>query len=184
MFSQEDTKQIEDLGISVKQVEEQLEHFRKGFPWMKIVSPATPQRGISVLSKAQEAEAIEYCSNAKVNGKCKFVPASGAASRMFKTMFAALEQLKEGKELPADSPAVELAANIDKFAFYTEEMFGKKQDTKEYIESVLVKLLTKEGLNYGEKPKGVIKFHKYPDGEARTAFAEHLVEAQAYMRNS
>lgn len=184
MFSQEDTRQIEEMGSSVKQVEEQLEHFRKGFPWMKIVSPATPQRGISVLSDAQEAEALEYFSNAKVNGKCKFVPASGSASRMFKTMFVALEQLKEGKELPADSPAVALAANIDKFAFYTEEVFGKKQDSKEYIESVLFKLLTREGLDYGEKPKGVIKFHKYPDGEARTAFAEHLVEAQAYMRNS
>ncbi len=62
-------------------------------------------------------------------------------------------------------------------------MFGKPEDTKEFRLNVVNKVLDAEGLGYGSKPKGVIRFHKYPDGEARTAFAEHLVEGQDYMRN-
>jgi len=183
MLSQEDIRQIEARGLSAKQVEEQLEHFRKGFPWMKIISPATRERGISVLSDEEAEASVEYCSTAAVSGKCKFVPASGAASRMFKAMFAGLADLDAGKAMLPGSPVAMLSSNIDRFAFYTEKMFGKKQGTVEYARNVLLKLLTPEGLDYGNKPKGVIKFHRYPDGEVRTAFAEHLVEAQAYMRN-
>ena len=73
---------------------------------------------------------------------------------------------------------------ICSFAFYSSELFGDKPcSCPEYRKSVLSKTLTDEGLAYGSKPKGVLKFHKYTDGEIRTAFAEHLVEAQNYMRN-
>jgi hypothetical protein len=71
---------------------------------------------------------------------------------------------------------------VERFAFYTEELFGKVEDSREFRLSVVEKVLTDKGLAYGSKPKGVIRFHKYPDGEARTAFAEHLVEGQDYMR--
>ena len=62
----------------------QLERFRKGFPWLKIEAAATPGRGIEVLSEEQIKEASAYADSAEVKGKCKFVPASGAASRMFR----------------------------------------------------------------------------------------------------
>ena len=77
-----------------------------------------------------------------------------------------------------------LAGSIDRFAFWTAELFGPEiLDTPEYRRCVAEKVLTDAGLGYGAKPKGVIKFHRYADGECRTAFAEHLVEGQAYMRD-
>lgn len=144
----------------------EIQRFKDGFPWMDIVAPATPSKGISVLDSKEQEEAVAYAAGAKVDGKCKFVPASGAASRMFKDIFAGLQE-------PNDAVR-ELAENIKRFAFYDPALF----DGKNPAEVVLMP----EGLGYGSKPKGVIRFHRYPDGECRTAFAEHLVEGQDYMR--
>ncbi len=183
MFSPTDQQQILERGASLSQVKEQIEHFKNGFPWMKIVGPATPQRGIKVLdSEAQEA-AVAYYQKADVHGKSKFVPASGAASRMFKDMFQGLATLEAGEDLPKDAPGAKLSARIKDFAFYSEELFGEPEDSREYRLETLKKLLKEEGLAYGSKPKGVLAFHRYPQ-EVRTAIAEHLVEAQEYMRNS
>ncbi len=184
MFSQKDINQIRERGSSVRGVEQQIDLFKKGFPWMKIVGPATPERGIRVLSEDEADAAIRYYETADIAGKCKFVPASGAASRMFKDIFAGLATLDKGEDLPADAAGARLAAQIEKFAFYTEALFGPKQDSAAYRRSVLSKVLTDEGLGYGSKPKGVIRFHRYDGGEVRTAIAEHLVEAATYMRNA
>ena len=184
MFRKEDIEQIEQRGSSVQTVEQQVERFKQGFPWMKIVAPATPERGIQVLDEAAVEAAAKYYDGAAINGKCKFVPASGAASRMFKDLFSGLDALKAGKELADDAPAAKFVDQIQSFAFYTPELFGEQTcKCPEYRQAVLSKTLTDEGLGYGAKPKGVLKFHKYTDGEIRTAFAEHLVEAQNYMRN-
>ena len=183
MFSPTDQQQILERGASLSQVKEQIEHFKNGFPWMKIVGPATPQRGIKVLdSEAQEA-AVAYYQKADVYGKSKFVPASGAASRMFKDMFQGLATLEAGEDLSKDAPGAKLSARIKDFAFYSEELFGEPEDSREYRLETLKKLLKEDGLAYGSKPKGVLAFHRYPQ-EVRTAIAEHLVEAQEYMRNS
>ncbi len=183
MFNQKDTQQIEARGATVRQVKQQIEHFKSGFPWMKIVGPATPERGIKVLTPELTAQAEAYYQTAAVHGKSKFVPASGAASRMFKDMFSGLSALEEGKDLPADAPGAKLAARIKDFAFYTPDLFGEPADSLEYRLETLRKLLKEDGLAYGSKPKGVLKFHRYPE-EVRTAIAEHLVEAQQYMRNA
>ena len=184
MFTKDDIRQIEQRGSSVQTVEDQVERFKKGFPWMKIVAPATPERGIHVLDAEAVDAAVKYYEAAKINGKCKFVPASGAASRMFKDLFSGLDALKAGKELADDAPAAKFVSCIKDFAFYTPELFGEEvYPCSKYRMSVLSRTLTDEGLGYGAKPKGVLKFHKYTDGEIRTAFAEHLVEAQNYMRN-
>ena len=183
MFTEKDTRQIADRGADLRQVEQQIEHFKKGFPWMKIVGPATPRSGIRVLSPAEAEAAADYYRKADIHGKCKFVPASGAASRMFKDMFAGLDKLEAGEDLPAEAPGARLAARIRDFAFYTEDLFGQPQDSAAYRRETLRKLLKEDGLEYGAKPKGVLKFHRYAD-EVRTAIAEHLVEAQDYMRNA
>lgn len=165
-------------------IEEQVERFKKGFPWMDIVAPATPGNGITVLDEEELALCENYEPAAPVRGRCKFVPASGAASRMFKDIFAGLDTLSGGGDVDASSAVARLAANIDKFAFWTEELFGAEVvDSQEYRRMVAEKVLTDAGLGYGSKPKGVIKFHRYADGECRTAFAEHLVEGQEYMRD-
>ena len=149
----------------------QIERFRKGFPYLDIVAPATPGKGIEVLDGEKAREAAEYADTAEVRGKCKFVPASGAASRMFKDIFA-------GLDTPNDSVR-SLAENLEKFAFYSPQTSGSAPHDPC---TTARRLLTDEGLGYGSKPKGVLKFHRYPD-EVRTALAEHLVEGQAYMRN-
>ena len=150
----------------------ELERIKKGFPWLDIAAPATPGRGIEVLTEEEATRAEAYAENTEVAGRCKFVPASGAASRMFKDIFAGAE---------SENDAVrKLAAELENFAFYDPAVFGKApfapKDTAR-------KLLFDEGLGYGKKPKGVLKFHRYPD-EVRTAIAEHFVEGQAYMRNA
>ena len=183
MFSQIDQQQILDRGATLRQVKEQIEHFKNGFPWMKIVGPATPERGIKVLDPQAVQAAVAYYQQATIQGKSKFVPASGAASRMFKDMFQGLAELEAGKDLPADAPGAKLAARIKDFAFYTPELFGEPEDSAAYRQETLKKLLKEDGLAYGSKPKGVLKFHRYQD-EVRTAIAEHLVEAQKYMRNA
>ena len=185
MFSKSDIAQIEGRGSSPKTAEEQVERFKNGFPWLKIVAPATPEKGIKVLTTEEENAAANYCESAHVDGRCKFVPASGAASRMFKDLFAGLDALEKGESIAADSPAAKFVSNISSFAFYSPEVYGEKPaDEAQWQKTVLAKTLREEGLGYGSKPKGVLKFHKYPSGEIRTAFAEHLVEAQNYMKNA
>ena len=128
MLSQKDIKQIEERGATLRQVKLQIEQFKTGFPWMKIVGPATPERGIKVLSPQEVEEAVAYYKGATIKGKSKFVPASGAASRMFKDMFAGLEQLEGGEDLKADAPGARLAAHIKDFAFahvkFNVHLFG------------------------------------------------------------
>ena len=182
MFTETDIRQIEARGATKSQIETQIEHFKNGFPWMKIVAAATPGFGIRVLDAEAAKEAAAYYRRADVKGKCKFVPASGAASRMFKDMFAGLDKLEAGEDLPADAPGTKLAARIKDFAFYDPALFGEPEDSAAYRRETLRKLLKDDGLDYGNKPKGVLKFHRYAK-EVRTAIAEHLVEAQAYMRD-
>lgn len=163
MFSKDDIRQIEARGASLSQIGEQIDRFKKGFPAMKIAGAAVPGRGIRILSGAEVAAAADYYQSAVVKGKCKFVPASGAASRMFKDMFAGLDKLRSGEDLPADAPGSKLAAHIKEFAFYTPEMFATPVDSAQYRKDTLAKLLGEEGLGYGSKPKGVLKFHRYAD---------------------
>ena len=160
-----------------KKINDQISRFKNGFPWLDIVAPATAQKGITILDSKAIEEAEKYYSTANIAGKSKFVPASGAASRMFKDLFAGLDAVKEGKDITG-KPAAEFVSKIAEFPFYSDELFLEADSEK-----VLSNTLTSSGLNYGAKPKGVLKFHKYSDGEVRTAFAEHLVEAQCYMKN-
>lgn len=156
--------------------EQQLKYFREGFPWMDIAAPATPRRGIEILDDAAIAACVGYDGRAEVAGRVKFVPASGAASRMFKDIFAGMEQ-------PNDAVR-KLTDQIRSFAFYEPSVFGNPDAGSDADCSMVARrLLTDDGLGYGSRPKGVLKFHRYED-EVRTALAEHLVEGSEYMRNA
>ena len=148
--------------------EQQINIFKTGFPELDIVGAACVGGGIDRPTEEEIDEYIEYDGAALVNGRCKFVPASGAASRMFKDIFAHKPEAI-GK----------LAENMEKFAFYDPEVFGTGPYDPDKVADLL---LGSEGLNYGSKPKGVLLFHKYED-EVRTAMAEHLVEGKEYMKN-
>lgn len=148
--------------------EEQLKRLREGFPQLKVLGAATTGRGIAKLSEQEQKHCTDYLENASVKGRCKFVPASGAASRMFKDVFARKPETIQT-----------LADNLEKFAFYSAEVFGVAPFQPE---ATAERLLGPQGLGYGSKPKGVLAFHRY-ETEIRTAMAEHLVEGQAYMRD-
>ena len=154
--------------LSEKDLKE-IGQFKTGFPWMNIIAPATPEKGIKKLSEEQIAEAVAKADAARAESLrfAKFVPASGAASRMFKDLF--------NKNVTVVNKFV---SNIEKFAFYEPELYAGLN-----ADQMVDFTLTEQGLNYGAKPKGVLKFHRYAS-EVRTALAEHLVEAQEYMRGA
>ena len=98
MFNEKDLQQIQAHGLTLRQVEEQLENFRRGFPYLKVVRAASPGDGITMLDAAQADAAIaRYEREAARLGIVKFVPASGAATRMFKELFEFVNEGKRGK---------------------------------------------------------------------------------------
>jgi len=178
MFTQDDYKQLEQKGITVSQVVEQLQFFEQGFPALKIKASASTDKGIMVVSQTEEENYLREWNNfLKQNPKIvKFVPASGAASRMFKDLYEFLES-------PSDTPTTpymqKFFSSMEDFAFYEIlDEICRRNDTHQNRE-IVENLLTERGLNYGHLPKGLILFHKYPDFP-RTAFEEHLAEGALY----
>ena len=175
MFTPQDLKQIADHGLTPERVEEQVENFRRGFPFLKVVRAASPGDGVLVLDGA-EVDAAVARYDAAVAGLrvVKFVPASGAATRMFKELFEFVNEGKRGKGIDV------LLENIERFAFWPElrAVLPPEADDRATVDAIV-----NEGLNYGHKPKGLVTFHAYPDG-ARKAVEEHLVEGAAYAASN
>ena len=171
MFTQNEIQQILAHGLSVEQVEKQIEAFRQGFPSLAVVKAASPEDGIICLSDDEvEAAVARYESKVNELSVVKFVPASGAATRMFKELFEFVNDDKRGKGIDT------LLQNIEKFAFY-EELKATGVDFTD--DKAVVAAIIKEGLHYGAKPKGLVTFHNYSDG-ARKAIEEHLMEGAQY----
>lgn len=187
MFSKEDLLQIQQKGMSEAQIEAQLECFRKGFDFLKLKGAASVGEGI-IAPSDDEAEAyIQAWNDYKVEGHCitKFVPASGAASRMFKNVF---EFLNADYEVPTTDFEKIFFAHIHSFAFFdalNDACFlneGKGVDAlieESNYKAVAENMLGEEGLNYGQLPKGLLQFHAYDDC-AKTPVEEHLTEAALY----
>ena len=191
MLSERDLMQIADKGISEKQIENQLNEFKTGFPFLRLEAAASVERGI-VATTAESREKYEKCweqFKAAGNKVVKFVPASGAASRMFKDMFAFVDA-------EYDKPTTDFEKkyfdNIEKFAFYDElNEACLKNEGKDIptlladgnFKAVASQMLRPEGLNYGQLPKGLLLFHKYAEGP-RTPMEEHLVEAALYAASN
>ena len=175
-MEEKDLLQLERLGITQDKLNAQLEAFKTGFPYLDVINAATEEKGITVLDEAAKAAALQALeeSGAKVT---KFVPASGAASRMFKDLFNGLDTLEKGGKLPEDSPAERFCSHIKEFAFYDEAKFAGKDD-----KGILAETLNEDWLVYGSKSKGQVAFHRYAD-YSRTAFEEHLVEGALYARD-
>ena len=194
MFSREDLQQMQEKGLDVKIIEKQIENYKKGFPFLELVEPATVENGISRLSKPEiKIYSDIYNKEASKYSILKFVPASGAATRMFKDLLAFKEKL-EAKDLQSDenppSAIVIFFENLQKFAFYEDLasiMNDNNIDIKEAIadklhKTILDYLLTEIGLNYQQLPKALLEFHKY-ENDSRKAYEEHLVEGAEYCRD-
>ena len=191
MLSQEDLRQIESKGITEKQIEAQLEEFKTGFPFLRLEAAAAIGKGIVAPDEDERKEYVKAWEDYKAAGKdiVKFVPASGAASRMFKDMFAFLSA---DYDVPTTAFEKTYFENIRKFAFYDAldkkclENYGKGIDqlieNGEY-KAVVAAMLEASGLNYGQLPKGLLLFHNYEEG-ARTPMEEHLVEGALYAASN
>lgn len=175
MFTETDLQQIADHGLTSETVERQIENFRRGFPFLKVVRAASPADGILVPDAATIDAAVErYEKEVARRSVVKFVPASGAATRMFKELFAFVNEDKRSKGIDT------LLENIDRFAFWPElkALLPAGTDDKAVVDAIV-----NEGLGYGHKPKGLVTFHAYPEG-ARKAVEEHLVEGAEYAASN
>ncbi len=187
MISKADQALLSKKGISAEQVAEQLKTFKTGFPFLKIEAAATIGKGVLAPTQQEIDEYLKVWDNycAEGNAILKFVPASGAASRMFKDLFAFLSA---EYDVPTTDFEKNFFANIEKFAFYgdLDETCRKNKglSVKELVEGgqykdVVFNLLDFTGMNYGSLPKGLLKFHTY-DCCSRTSAEEHFVEGALY----
>ncbi len=191
MLINNDFQQLSEKGISEAQVNEQLRSFETGFPYLKIIAAASPEKGISIVEHDNMITLLDKWDNyLKGNASIlKFVPASGAASRMFKDLF---EYLDADYDVPTKDAEQKFINEIRKFAFYdTLNRVCIKNNGKSIDELIAAgqtkiivsNLLGADGLNYGSLPKGLLLFHSYPDSK-RTSLQEHLVEGAMYAANA
>ena len=195
-FTDKDIKHITTKGLTLQQVKSQIEVFKSGVPFANISQAAVVGNGILRLPKGLTEEAIHHFeSNRHKLSLLKFVPASGAATRMFKFLFNFLKQYNPEKEsLNAFINKNDLKdlslflVGLEKFPFYNQvidHLRSKQIDFKELSSEdkalCFVKAMLKESeLNFGNSPKGLLPFHKYKSHHISTAFEEHLYEAALY----
>ncbi|WP_291529689.1 DUF4301 family protein [Bacteroides sp. UBA939] len=190
MITSQDKELLTRKGISEQQIAEQLACFEKGFPYLKLAAAASVEKGILIPDADEQKHYLDvwdiYTQADKV--VVKFVPASGAASRMFKNLFEFLEADYDAPETKFEKVFFE---QIENFAFYDDLNATCRQMTEQDIpalmsggnyKAIVTALLEDAGLNYGALPKGLLKFHKYEEG-SRTPLEEHLVEGALYATN-
>ena len=186
-MQQQDIQQLKSKGISEAQIEKQIQQFQTGFPFLKIEAPASIGKGIIAPTESEVAGYVKAWEDYKASGKkiVKFVPASGAASRMFKDIFSFVDA---DYDVPTTDFEKKYFADIEKFAFYDALDAACQKNEGKGIKALLsegnykavaANMLKAEGLNYGQLPKGMLLFHKYAEGP-RTPMEEHLVEGALY----
>ena len=190
-----DIEQMSLLGLSTERVQQQINHFRQGFPKSRLDAAATPDNGgIRVLSDKEITRyERQYRTLARGRKILKFVPASGAATRMFKDLYAfASTYFGVATNFAKEFPEVkEFLENIRTFAFFEDLrdcMAAADLDIEDYLQrgdySTIINFLLKEQyLGYGSLPKGLLKFHRYGTLQ-RTPVEEHIAEGAMYARNS
>ena len=188
MLTQEDRELLAKKGISEEKIADQLASFKTGFPFLQLSAAASIDNGGIMLADEAEQKAYLAAWDAYKEGDkkvVKFVPASGAASRMFKNMF---EFLGADYDEPTTDFEKKFFEHVHDFAFFNDlnaaclKNNGKDIDAlvaEKNFKAVVSNLLEGAGLNYGSLPKGLLKFHRYEDG-VRTPLEEHLVEGALY----
>jgi len=180
MFIEKDLQQIQERGSDATVVEEQVHYFVNGFPFLHLSKAATVGDGIIRLSDEQIEQVIKEFDKSASEGEIallKFVPASGAATRMFKSLFSFLQEDKKDKSVD------EFFTKLTEFAFYDDLKTSLASDGHDITtadeKTIVSYFLTNKGLGYGELPKGLLKFHNY-ESRSRTPLEEHLVEGAKY----
>ena len=197
-ITDKDIKLIQSKGLSIDKVLTQIDTFKNGIPFVALRSAATIGNGIISVTKEEQQSLITNYDKKQVKlNAVKFVPASGAATRMFKELFKFLESYDFNKESLNSYTNYEKAnairlflIGLEKFPFYdlvmqkVKALYPDFENLSEGEELyVFVETMLKEtGLNYGSFPKGLLPFHKYNNSIA-TSFEEHLYEAASYNKN-
>ncbi len=195
MFTEKDLEQIKEKGLNVEDVEKQIANFKQGFPFIKLVAAATPENGLYSFNDAEARELSEFFNeNYEDYDILKFVPASGAASRMFKHLYEFMlkysgsdDDIEEFESDKGFNSVFNFFDKIENFAFYEklkEVLAQNGYDIQELIKekkfnTILEYFLTEKGLDYAAMPKGLLLFHNYSEGP-RYSLEEHLVEAANY----
>ncbi|MBN1829324.1 MAG: DUF4301 family protein [Deltaproteobacteria bacterium] len=184
MLTDEDLQNLRVRGLTESDVMDQLAKFRAGVKPLTLDRPCRVNDGITALSN-EEAEHLAkvYDKELPALNPVKFVPASGAASRMFSRWF----QLLEGNVPPGSADSLFFLGNLSSYPFFeslqkTLAAHGNSFEDirrREDAAAILRHILGDEGLKYGLLPKALIPFHRYPE-EQRTSIEEHLVEAALY----
>ncbi len=192
MLTNNDLDQISGKGIDTSKVNMQIEQFKHGFPFMDIQKPATVGDGIIRLSDDIKKGFIDEYNKITTSGAIvqKFVPASGAATRMFKDLFTYVSADTETqKAMEANGPIHDFLAHIQHFAFFKDLQKICKVDLKNNEEVfangplIVDTLISDKGLKYGNYPKGVLKFH-LSDVRDTTPIEEHLIEGALYGKSN
>ena len=201
-FRPDDLPQLATRGISLETALAQIAMFKRGLPFITLQRPCTVGDGITVLSHADlERYLMSHTRVAELGRIMKFVPASGAATRMFQLLLSVANRTSALNEeqiaaaaLSGDSEyqaARQFVGNLPLVAFYDDLRSVMARDgftiatliSQQHCKAILQYLLTPAGLNYANLPKALIKFHHYAD-HARTPLEEHLVEATVYAHDS
>ena len=198
MFNENDINQIKSKGLTIEDIEKQIAYFKSGFPFIKLKAAAVPGNGLKTYKDSEIIELAAFFDNKFEDYEIiKFVPASGAASRMFKHLFEYYEKLAEVNDLErlkSDEKyktVFQFFSKLKSFAFYNEletvlRDNGLNIDNlleSDKYELILDYFLTDKGLNYTNLPKGLLAFHSYEDGN-RLAVEEHLVEGAYYSTDA
>ena len=188
VWSGEDRQRIAAQGLTAGEVERQLAFFRRGVPPVRLKRPGRAGDGIVVIHGTERQSLLAAYEKARHTRRfMKFVPASGAASRMFREWYRCLDEGGFADEVEREV----FAADLKKYAFFPDlrsviAATGRDIDAllanREEV-AILRFILAEEGLNLGLLPKALLKFHAYPEG-SRTALEEHLVEAALYARDA
>ncbi len=189
MLNEKDLKQLEELGITEQELTTQIQRFKEDFPSVRLNRPATTADGILKLKKEEIEQYINIYDNSDAY-RIKFVPASGAATRMFKFLYEFFSESEKGNGVSMDIPVALFFERLEEFPFFGDLKtvlqenglsYSNLKQKKDY-HTLLKFILFENGLNYGNKPKGLIKFHSYGSQE-RTALEEHLAEGALYATN-
>ena len=194
-FSDSDRQQMTSLGLTEADVSHQIDNFRKGFPKTHLVAAATVENGGILRLDDQSINRYTKFYQQALKGKkiLKFVPASGAATRMFKELYSFTSTyFGVDYNIEKEHPSVkEFLEKIRTFAFFDDLvacMEKSNADFDDYMNrgdySTVINFLLKEQyMGYGNLPKGLLKFHKYGHLQ-RTPLEEHIVEGAEYARMS
>lgn len=187
ILNDNDRATLQKRGISEEKFNSEIRDLKTGFPYLRIQAPATPGNGITVLSPEQRAHYSNLWDEYTRSGATivKMVPASGAASRMFKDLF----KFADSECTVAESDFItSFCSNIHNFAFFADlnneciRLYGKDIDSlfqEDRHRDVVKALIYPDGMNYGQLPKALLQFHKYADAN-RTSLEEHLAEGAQY----